>query len=91
MLVDMNTVPQCMVVSSALSSVRLPISLSSVRLPMRCTPTAERLSVGARGYLRRVMGNVRQQSKSANLKPPFSEEQRDRHSISGRITGAILY
>jgi len=26
MLVDMNTVPQCMVVSSTLSSVRLPIN-----------------------------------------------------------------
>jgi hypothetical protein len=50
MLVDMNAVTQCMVVSSA-------FLLSSPHKP-QCTPTAERLSVRVRGYLRRVIGIV---------------------------------
>ena len=51
MLVDMNTVPQCMVVSSALSSVRLPIKCSAHRPPRRYW-------LEFKGYLRQVIGNV---------------------------------
>jgi hypothetical protein len=50
MLVDIHSVIQCMVVSFAF--------YCSSPHKFKCTPTAERLSVRVRGYLRRVIGNV---------------------------------